>query len=57
MAPITVTRDGDRLHITVGDQVVSTGPDDLILVEAALGLAEPDPLRLRAGGSLVWHER
>jgi hypothetical protein len=53
MTPITVTRDGDQVRITVGDQVVATGPDVPTLVDAAHALGESDPLKLRAGARLV----
>ena len=36
-----------------GDQVVGTGLDDPTPAEAALGVAESDPLKLRAGARLV----
>jgi hypothetical protein len=49
MAPITVTRDGDQVRITVGDEVVANGPDVPRLVEAAHALGASDPLKLRAG--------
>jgi hypothetical protein len=52
-APITVTRDGDQVRITVGDEVVATGPDVPRLVEAAHALGESDPLKLRVGASLL----